>query len=543
MPIAAKRHRENEYEHSALLINETLDLIRARMRHCTQKKSESAMEPKFLELQKRLVQVNDLQMAAALLAWDQETYMPPGGAHARARQLATLFSFAHELFTDERVGHLLDDLSAYEASLPYDSDDASLLRVARREYKRQTRVPAEFVARRTETAALSFNQWVKARPDSDFDAVASWLERILDLSREYASFFSESAHPADALIDVHDPGMSASEIRRVFSELRAQLVPIVQAITSQPAADDSCLKQFFPEAEQLRFGLSLAEQMGYDLRRGRQDKSAHPFMTHFSIGDVRITTRVKERDFGDAFFSTLHEAGHAMYGQGHAQALEGTMLADGTSSGVHESQSRLWENLVGRSADFWEHAYPKLQAAFPSQFGSVARESFYRAVNKVERSLIRTDADEVTYNLHVMMRFEFELQMLEGKLAIRDLPDAWDETITRDLGVTPPNYALGVMQDVHWYGGQIGGVFQGYTLGNIMSAQFFDAALRAHPDIPAQIRRGEFATLHGWLKENIYQHGAKFLPNEILERATGSGLTIAPYIAYLRKKYGELYAL
>lgn len=469
--------------------------------------------------------------------------MPPGGANARARQLATLYSFAHELFTDERVGHLLDDLSAYEASLPYDSDDASLLRVAHREYQRQTRVPAEFVARRTQTAALSYNTWVKARPESDFDAVAPWLERNLDLSREYASFFPESAHPADALIDGIDPGMRAADIRRVFAELRAQLVPIVRAITAQPPADDGCLKQFFPEAEQLRFGLAMARRCGYDLERGRQDKTAHPFMTHFSIGDVRITTRVKERDFGEAFFSTLHEAGHAMYGQGHAPALEGTLLAEGASSGVHESQSRLWENLVGRSADFWEFAYPELQAAFPAQFGNVPREIFYRAINKVERSLIRTDADEVTYNLHVMMRFEFELQMLEGKLAIRDLPDAWDEIITRDIGVTPPNHALGVMQDVHWYGGQIGGVFQGYTLGNIMSAQFFDAALHAQPDIPAQIRRGEFATLHSWLKENIYRHGAKFLPNEILERATGQSLSIAPYIAYLRGKYGALYEL
>ncbi len=501
------------------------------------------MESKFLELKAQLARVNDLQNAAALLAWDQETYMPPGGADARARQLATLFSFAHELFTDERVGHLLDDLSAYETGLPYDSDDASLLRAARREYKRRTRVPAEFVARRTQTAALSYNQWVKARPDSDFNAVAPWLERILDLSREYAAFFPESTHPADALIDGSDPGMGAADIRRVFGELRAELVPMVQAIMSQAPADDTCLKQFVPEAEQLRFGLDMAQKMGYDLTRGRQDKTAHPFMTGFSIGDVRITTRVKEHDWSEAFFSTIHEAGHAMYGQGHAQALEGTMLADGASSGVHESQSRLWENLVGRSANFWDYAYPLLQAAFPSQFESVSRDTFYRAINKVERSLIRTDADEVTYNLHVMMRFEFELQMLEGKLAIRDLPDAWDEIITRDIGVTPPNYALGVMQDVHWYGGQIGGVFQGYTLGNIMSAQFFDAALRAHPQIPEEIRRGEFATLHGWLKQHIYQPGAKFLPNEILERATGESLTIKPYTAYLRKKYGALYAL
>lgn len=498
---------------------------------------------KFQELQAELYQVHDLQAAANVLAWDQETYMPPGGAQARANQLSTLLALAHEKFTSDRVGRLLDDLQSYEASMPHDSDDASLIRVARREYRRRARVPAEFVARQTQTQSLAYNEWVKARPTSDFRAAAPWLERILDLSREYASFFPECAHPADAFIDISDPGMNAADIRRVFAELRAELVPIVRAITSQPPADDSCLKQFFPEAEQLRFGLNVAQQLGYDLERGRQDKTAHPFMTSFSIGDVRITTRVKEHDWSEAFFSTIHEAGHAMYGQGHAASLERTLLAEGASAGVHESQSRLWENLVARSRGFWEYFYPKLQAAFPAQFENVALAAFYRAVNKVERSLIRTDADEVTYNLHVLMRFEFEMQLLEGKLAIRDLPDAWNETITRDIGVTPPNDALGVMQDVHWYGGQIGGAFQGYTLGNILSAQFFDAAVRAHPDIPAQIQRGEFTILHSWLKDNIYQHGAKFLPNEIVERATGQGLTIQPYIAYLRKKYGELYAL
>lgn len=501
------------------------------------------MEPKFLELQERLARVQDLQSAAYVLAWDQETYMPRGGAPARAQQLSTLIALAHAQFTDERVGQLLDDLQAYESGLPYDSDQASLLRIARREYKRRARVPSEFVARQTQTQALSYNEWVKARPNSDFNAVTPWLERNLDLSREYASFFPESAHVADPLIDISDAGMSASEIRRVFSELRAALVPIVQAITSQPLADDSCLKQFFPEAEQLKFGLKVAQQLGYDLNRGRQDKTAHPFMTLFSVGDVRITTRVKENDWGEAFFSTIHEAGHAMYGQGHALALDRSLLAEGASSGAHESQSRLWENLVARSRNFWEYFYPQLQAAFPAQFGNISPDTFYRAINKVERSLIRTDADEVTYNMHVMMRFEFELLMLEGKLAIRDLPDAWDETITRDIGATPPNHALGVMQDVHWYSGSIGGAFQGYTLGNIMSAQFFDAAQRAHPDIPEQIRRGEFSALHGWLQENIYRHGAKFLPNELVERATGQPLTIRPYIAYLRKKYGELYSL
>jgi carboxypeptidase Taq len=266
-------------------------------------------------------------------------------------------------------------------------------------------------------------------------------------------------------------------------------------------------------------------------------------MTKFSLGDVRITTRTKDNFLGDALFSTLHETGHALYEQGIRMDLEGTPLAGGTSSGVHESQSRLWENIVGRSKGFWQHYYPQLQSTFPEQLGSVPLDAFYRAINKVERSLIRTNADEVTYNLHVMLRFDFELALLEGKLEIRDLPDAWRERFEADFGIVPPDDKDGVLQDVHWYYGLIGGSFQGYTLGNILGAQFFATALNAHPEIPSEIENGKFQTLHTWLKENLYQYGSKYTAPEIVERATGSPLTIEPYMAYLRTKYGELYNL
>jgi len=329
----------------------------------------------------------------------------------------------------------------------------------------------------------------------------------------------------------------------LFADLRAQLVPIVQAITAQPVADDSCLKQLYPEAQQLAFGQEVIKAFGFDFNRGRQDKTHHPFMTKFSLGDVRITTRVKERDLSDALFSTMHEAGHAMYEQGIRMDFEGTPLAGGTSSGVHESQSRTWENLVGRSKDFWMFYYPKIQAAFPDQLKGVSFETFYRAINKVERSLIRTDADEVTYNLHVMIRFDFEVALLEGTLAIRDLPEAWHARYQSDLGLRAPADRDGVLQDVHWYGGTIGGSFQGYTLGNVISAQLFDAALKARPEIPAQMRAGQFEALHGWLTENVYQHGSKFTAHEIIQRATGRPLSIESYIRYLRVKYGELYPL
>jgi len=501
------------------------------------------METKLEELRQRLAEIDDLHRAAAVLGWDHATYMPPGGAEARGRQIATLERLAHEKFTHPSVGRMLTDLRSHGRSLTHDSDQAALLRVTRRDYDRAVKVPPPFVAKFSAHQAATYEAWVKARPANDFAAVRPFLEKTLDYSRELANFFPGYDHIADPLIDFADYGMKAATVSALFAELRKELVPIVKAITAQAVADDSCVRQKFPEAQQLAFGAEVVKRLGYDFERGRQDKTRHPFQTTFSLGDVRITTRVKEDDLGDALFSTIHEAGHAMYEQGIRSELAGTPLQHGTSSGVHESQSRLWENIVGRSRGLWGFFYPKLQAVFPSQLGSVPLDAFYRAINKVEPSLIRTDADEVTYNLHVMIRFDLELQLLEGKLSVRDLPEAWRERYKSDLGVAAPDDRDGVLQDVHWFGGQIGGAFQGYTLGNILSAQFYEAATKTHPEIPSQIARGEFSTLYAWLKENIYQHGSKFTANEIVKRATGQPLTIEPYIRYLRTKYGELYRL
>ncbi|KAB8142607.1 carboxypeptidase M32 [Chloroflexia bacterium SDU3-3] len=501
------------------------------------------MEPKLQELRRRLGEVADLQNAAAVLNWDQATYMPPGGAEARGRQISLLAQLAHERLTDEQLGTLLEELAPYAASLPGDADDRRLIEVAKRNFDRAVQVPSSFVAEFSSHSAALYDTWTRARPANDFSMVRAGLEKTLELSRRYASFFPGYEHIADPLIDLSDYGMKASSVRATFADLRAQLVPIVQAITAQPPADESCTLQFFPEAQQLAFGEQVIRAYGYDFERGRQDKTHHPFMTSFSIGDIRITTRVQERDLRDALFSTLHEAGHAMYEQGINPAYEASPLAGGASSGVHESQSRLWENLVGRSRAFWVYWYPRLQAVFPEQLGGVSLETFYRAVNKVERSLIRTDADEVTYNLHVMMRFDFELQLLEGKLSVRDLPEAWRERFKADIGIPVPDDRMGVLQDVHWYGGYIGGVFQGYTLGNILSAQFYEAARAAHPEIDTQMEAGSYQALHGWLKDNIYQHGAKYTAAELVQRVTGGPLSIDPYIRYLRGKYGEIYEL
>jgi carboxypeptidase Taq len=501
------------------------------------------VEAKFEELRSRLAEINDLESAAALLSWDQTTYMPAGGAPARGRQLATLGRLAHEKFTDDAIGKLLDDLRPYAESLPADSFEAGVIRVAQHDYERAVKVPSLFMAELYSHTAAAYDAWTRARPANDFAAVQPTLERTLDLSRRFAEFFDGYEHIIDPLIDLSDYGMKASQVRALFADLRAQLVPIVQAITAQPLADDSCLKRHYPEPQQLAFGEEVIRRYGYDFERGRQDKTHHPFMTKFSLGDVRITTRFNEHDLGDGLFSTLHEAGHAMYEQGIRSDYEGTPLANGASSGVHESQSRLWENIVGRSRGFWAHFYPRLQQVFPDQLAGVPLDTFYQAVNKVQRSLIRVDADEVTYNLHVMMRFDFELALLEGALPVRDLPDAWHERMQSDIGVAPPDNRDGVLQDVHWYGGLVGGAFQGYTIGNILSAQFYESATRARPSIKDEIGRGEFGGLHGWLSDHIYQYGRLYEVPELVERATGGPLSFEPYIRYLREKFGELYEL
>ncbi len=504
---------------------------------------KAAIQPQFQDLKQRLGEIQDLEAAANLLYWDQTTHMPPQGAAARGQQLATLQQLAHEKLIDPAIGHLLAALTPYEQSQPYDSTEASLIRITRHNYERAVRIPSTFTARLSQHSAASYEAWAKARPANDFASIQPYLEKTLDLSREYASFFPEANHMADPLIAMSDEGMTVEILTPLFADLRSQLVPLVEAIISQSPVSDACLYQSYPEAQQLAFGLKIAEQLGYDLNRGRQDKTLHPYMINFSINDVRITTRVQEDYLAEALFSTIHEAGHALYELGMDPAFERTPLAGGVTSGVHESQSRLWENLVGRSRPFWQHFYPQLQALFPDQLRSITLEDFYRANNTVKRSLIRTDADEVTYNLHIMIRFDLELALLEDRLQVADLPEAWNERYRSDLGLIPPDNSQGVMQDVHWYSGLIGGAFQGYTLGNLMGAQFLEAAFRDHPEIPEQISQGHFQTLHDWLKTHIYQLGKKYKATDLVERATGSPLKIEPLMQHLRRKFGEIYAL
>jgi carboxypeptidase Taq len=506
-------------------------------------KTKLSHDALLAELKSRLAEIGDLEGAAAILSWDQSTYMPPGGAPARGRQGALLARLLHERRTAARLGALIDALTPYAERLPADHDDAALIAVAGRDFAKATRVPARFVEQMSQHSSASYDAWTRARPNDDFAAMRPYLERTLDLSREYAEFFAPYQHVIDPLIDDMDEGMTCAAVRALLTQLRSELLPLVRAIGERPLADDSCLHGGFAEAEQLDFGLAIAKAYGYDLGRGRLDRTHHPFCTRFSAGDVRITTRVDHDDVTGALFSTLHEAGHALYEQGVAAALDGTPLGSGTSAGVHESQSRLWENVVGRSRGLWQHYYPALHTTFPDRLSDVQLETFYRAINRVVRSLIRTEADEVTYNLHIIIRFDLELDLLEGRLAVKDLPQAWRARYQSDLGVSPPDDRDGCLQDVHWYGARIGGLFHSYTIGNVLSVQFYAAALAAHPEIPAETAAGRFGTLKGWLTENVYRHGRKLEADALVRRVTGKPMTIRPYMAYLTRKYGELYDL
>jgi carboxypeptidase Taq len=493
-------------------------------------------------LKTRLKDIKNLQSAEAVLGWDQQVYMPPGGAEARAEQLSTLSKLAHDLFVVDEIGVLLEDLA--RADFPYDSDEASLIRVVRRDYDKARKLPSSLVEELSRTFSQGLQTWTRARAEKDFSQYRDILTRIVDLNIQVAEAFGYEACLYDALLDQSEPGMKTFQVERVFDTLKLDLVPLVQAIAGRSdRVDISCLKQEFDETAQWDFGLIPLKAIGFDFSRGRQDRSVHPFTTTFSINDVRITTRVFKYQFPSALFSTLHEGGHALYDQSSDPALEGTLLAGGTSLGVHESQSRLWENVLGRSRAFWEFYYPQLQEAFPTQLKNVSMDTFYSAINKVERSFIRVEADEATYNLHIFLRFELEQDLIEQRLRVADLPDAWNAKMESYLGLTPPDDAMGVLQDIHWSVGLMG-YFPTYALGNVLSLQFYKQALKEIPGLEEQFSRGEFREMRNWFKEKIHRHGRKFTANELVNRITGAKeLDARPYLAYIKRKYSEIYDL
>ncbi|MFO7245606.1 MAG: carboxypeptidase M32 [Bacillota bacterium] len=501
------------------------------------------MNPRYEQLLARLRQVSDLSKAAAVLAWDEQTYMPTGGARARADQQATLSRLIHSLFTSPEVGELLDQLAEDVRDLPPDSDEAAVVRLARRQYDQAVKLPADLVEALSRASSEGFNAWIEARRSNDFAVFRPKLERLVELQRQKADALGWRDRRYDALLDLFEPGMKTADVERTFSILRDQLVPLLGAIRERlDAVDDSVLRRGYPADQQWEFTVELLEAIGFDFKRGRQDRSEHPFTIAFSVDDVRITTRINEEYLAQSIFSTIHEAGHAFYELGQPRQHERTPLCSPASLALHESQSRLWENVIGRSRGFWEHFLPRLSRRFPAQLADVDVDRFYRAVNRVEPSFIRTEADEVTYNLHIFLRFELEQAMLDGDLQVADLPGAWNEKMQAYLGVTPPDMLRGVLQDVHWSGDSFG-YFPTYSLGTILAVQFYEKAVADHPDLPEQIRRGQFETLHRWLGENIHRHGARYEPAELVQRVTGTGLDAGPYIRYIRAKYGEIYGI
>lgn len=486
-----------------------------------------------------LATVGDLHDTLSLLQWDQQTYMPEGGGDGRAEQIATLSRLAHERATEPELGRLLEEL---EPKADPETDDGALVRVALRDFRRATRLPAELVEATARATALAEPAWAAARAASDWSRFAPHLEPIVELTRRTADAYGWDDHPLDALLDLYEPGLTRARMAELFAGLRGELVPMVRAVAEQQDGREAPLHGHFDVAAQEAFGREVAERFGYDFRRGRQDRAVHPFCATVAPGDVRITTRFDPGFLSTALFSTLHEAGHALYEQNVSPAYARSPLATGASTGVHESQSRLWENHVGRSRAFWRALYPRLRELFPGALGGVEPEAFYRAVNRSAPSPIRVEADELTYDLHVLLRFELEAALLAGELAVADVPAAWTARMEELLAVTPESDAEGALQDIHWASGAFG-YFPTYTVGNLLAAQLWEAALAARPEIPEEIGEGRFDALRSWLAEHVWRHGRKYDPDDLVPRATGRPLGPEAYSSHLRQQFGELYVL
>jgi carboxypeptidase Taq len=486
-------------------------------------------------LKQRLFDLNALHAAAGMMDWDQQVNMPPGGAEARAEHVSRISRMYHEIFTDDETQKLIDAAHG-EAS----GDDIDLLRVVQRSLDLRTKLPTELVARKSHLASLAHEKWLESRSKNDFQSFAPILEEMFEIARQEAENLGYSEHIYDALADQYEEGATAAEYTAMFETMKQPTVELVRKIKSKPAIDDSRLYGEWDIVKQKAFTEGLAKAIGFDFDRGRQDTAPHPFCTGWSVGDIRITTRFKPY-IGSAIFGTLHETGHALYEQGSPKKWDRSFLAGGVSLGVHESQSRTWENIVGRSRAFWKKFLPELQSIFPALSG-FNTDSFYRAINKVEPSLIRVEADEVTYNLHVMARYELECELLTGKLAVKDLPDAWNAKYEQYLGITPPTDAEGCLQDVHWSGGAIG-YFPTYSKGNLLSYQIWKSLQIDLGDTDSLIESGNFSPILNWLTEKVYALGSSKTPKDVILNATGKPLAADDYLAGLNAKYSEIYDL
>jgi carboxypeptidase Taq len=498
------------------------------------------MDARYLELKQRLSEIADLGKAAALLGWDQQVKMPPRGSATRAEQLATLGKTIHEKFTDPAIGRLLDELQGFEESHPYDSTEASLVRVARRDWEKARRVPTALRVELTRAAALAYPVWVEARASSDFSLFLPHVEKQFELRRRYIECFEGFDEPYDVLLDDFEPGMKTAEVREVFDRLKAEQIPLVAAV-AEHGNEVEPPRGHFEIAAQQRFEVDVVTRFGFDPAAWRLDETVHPFASGTGRNDIRITTRHFE-DSIDGLFACMHEFGHGLYEHQVGEELDRTPLCRGVSLGLHESQSRMWENLVGRSLPFWRYFFPRLQETFPGPLRGWGLEQWYRYVNRVEPSLIRVEADEATYNLHIVLRFELEQELLNGDVAPRDLPEVWNARMREYLGIDVPDDRRGVLQDMHWSGGHIG-YFSTYALGNVIAAQLWTRIREDLPELDDEFEQGEFGALRGWLAENLHRHGRKFTPAETLERVVGGPIDPEPYLRYLREKLGGIHGL
>jgi len=490
----------------------------------------------------RLAEIGHLNNATAVLGWDQQCYMPHGGAGERAESFAVLGKISHEMFIGNETRRLLEGAEKEVSSQSPESDEALTLRAVRRDFDKSVKLPTALVAEIGKATALAHETWVKARAESDWKQFAPTLSHLLDLSRQVANYYGYEDQMYDALLDQYEPGMKTAEVAQVFNELRPGLVKLVQDIAAAPPIDDTPLRRDFDPAGQKAFGETIIRKMGFDFERGRQDVAVHPFCTSFGRNDVRITTRFDKNWLPCALMGTIHETGHALYEQGFDPKDDDTPLSDATSLGFHESQSRLWENIVGRSRGFWNIYYTDLQKQFPGVLDDVSLDSFYKAINKVEPSFIRVEADEVTYPLHIMLRFEMEKAMLAETISVEDVPEAWNEKMREYLGIVPSNDAEGCLQDVHWSGASFG-YFPTYALGTILSAQLFEKAQKHNLAIAGDLEKGEFGSLLSWLRENVHQPGRRYLPAELVQRVCGEAPQSRSYLHYLNSKFRDVYGI
>jgi carboxypeptidase Taq len=495
---------------------------------------------RYREVMERAAELADLESAVNLVGWDQETMMPPKGVDGRAPVAATMAGIYHERLTDPALVEMLGSLSEHGDGLG--EVERAQIAELRRIQDRAVKLPRKLVRALAEIQSRATAVWARAREDKDFPAFAPLLEETYRLKREVAATVGFEGEPYDALLDEFEPGAKTAEIAAILEDVREFLVPVVAAIGERDTADlDAVVAGPFDPGVQDAVGRDLIKAMGFDMEAGRLDQSEHPFTMGVHAGDTRLTTRYKD-DITVGLFGTLHEAGHGLYEQNLGADLRRTPLGPASSLGIHESQSRMWENMVGRSLPYWTHFYPALQKAFPQRLGKVPLDTFYRAVNMVRPSFIRIEADEVTYNLHIVLRFELERELITERLTVRDLPGAWNDRMKTYLGITPPSPDLGVLQDIHWAGGMVG-YFPTYTLGNLYAAQLYEGAERGIPDLEARIARGELLPLRDWLVENVHRWGRRYPAAELIRRATGAPPSAEPYRAYIREKFGRIYGL